>query len=353
MKLKRWVLATCLALLALATAASAQSASVVVNGSPVAFDQPPVISDGRLLVPLRGVFEALGAGVGYDPMTRTVTVESEDRSIQLQPGRTVATMNGGRFMLDVPPKVIAGRVLVPLRFVSEALGADVRWDPATRVASIQKTAAPVVVQPPVSPPVQRGAFYNTAVPAPASDINTFRPAVRATFTDPMSTSSVRVFVDTVDMTQQATIRPQEIVWVPSYDLAPGQHRVSIEAQTPGGQPLRYDWAFNINPGLTTGLRIFSIQMAPTRPLSRGETLIVLMQGADHGQATMDVSGSRGLAMTEVVPGIYQGTYTVTERDQVHTPVTVTLRSPDGSMTQLTSNQKAALYGNPAMPVVDR
>jgi hypothetical protein len=143
---------------------SAQTIRVIVDGQPVRFDQPPITIGGRVLVPLRGVFERLGAFVEWDPRTNTVTAVRSGSQIQLQIGSRQGYVNGNLTLLDIPPMVVRGRTLVPLRFISEALGAQVDWDPAARTVYVSSGQAaqpplprppapqPPVTQPPVPPP---------------------------------------------------------------------------------------------------------------------------------------------------------------------------------------------------------
>ncbi|MGH2405184.1 MAG: copper amine oxidase N-terminal domain-containing protein, partial [bacterium] len=142
--------------------AVAQTVAVVVDGRVVGFDQPPVVSGGRLLVPLRGVFERLGAQVFWQPEAGRVVARRAATTVILHPGNRQASVNGRRMLLDSAPIMLQGRVLVPLRFVSEALGAGVNWDSASRVVYI--TSSRVGAAPPPAP-----------APAPAEPI---RPPLR-------------------------------------------------------------------------------------------------------------------------------------------------------------------------------
>ena len=101
---------------------------VVLDGQMLQFDVPPVIENDRTLVPLRVIFEALGAegnnpiaDVEWNGETQTVTAKRSDTEIKLIIGGE-AYVNGQAVELDVPAKIIEDRTLVPLRFVSEALG---------------------------------------------------------------------------------------------------------------------------------------------------------------------------------------------------------------------------------------
>jgi len=100
--------------------------NVVVNGQSVGFDQPPITRAGRVFVPLRGVFERLGASVVYD--NGLINATGSGHNISLRIGSTQATIDGQTQYVDVAPFVIGSRTLVPLRFVAQALGAAVEWD---------------------------------------------------------------------------------------------------------------------------------------------------------------------------------------------------------------------------------
>lgn len=100
---------------------------VYVNGRRLFFDVPPVIEKGRTLVPMRRIFEALQAEVSWDEKTKTVTAVKEDKKIVLTAGKQKAMIDGKACLLDVPAKVMEGRTMVPLRFISESLGLQVTW----------------------------------------------------------------------------------------------------------------------------------------------------------------------------------------------------------------------------------
>jgi len=102
---------------------------IYLDTGPLSFDVQPANINGRLLVPMRVIFEALGAIVDrWDGLTQTVYAHKGGITIVLQVGNATALVNGRPFTLDAPPANIRGRILVPLRFVSEALGAAVSWD---------------------------------------------------------------------------------------------------------------------------------------------------------------------------------------------------------------------------------
>lgn len=142
---------------------------VTVDRTPVVFTgQPPVEQGGRVLVPLRAVLERLGAFVRYDATTSTVTAIREATNITLPVGSRHALVGDREVLLDVPAFIANGSVLVPLRFMSEALGARVSWDEATRTVGIE-TAATTATPP--------------KPPAPVPTITVLRGRVRAVYPD--------------------------------------------------------------------------------------------------------------------------------------------------------------------------
>lgn len=102
--------------------------TVFYNSEKIKFDQIPVIEEGRTLVPLRAIFEKIGADVGWNGDTQTVIATKDDITVSLTINNTTATKNSEAITLDVPAKIINGRTLVPVRFVSDCFGVNVDWD---------------------------------------------------------------------------------------------------------------------------------------------------------------------------------------------------------------------------------
>ena len=109
---------------------------VTLNDAPMFFDVPPQAIDGRTMVPLRAIFEALGAEVNWNDATQTITGEKDGITVVLPLGSTTPTVNGQTATIDVPAVVQNGRTLVPLRFVAESFGVEVSWDGTTRTVAI-------------------------------------------------------------------------------------------------------------------------------------------------------------------------------------------------------------------------
>jgi hypothetical protein len=107
-----------------------------LNGQPLATSVAPISYNNRTLVPMRDIFEALGATIQWHPVTQNVTAQKDLTNITLQINNPTAIINGRRVQLDQPPLVINNRTMVPLRFVAEALDAKVDWNGAAELVEI-------------------------------------------------------------------------------------------------------------------------------------------------------------------------------------------------------------------------
>jgi len=118
-------------------AANAQPApQVYLNGTPLRLETAPIQQNGRTLVPMRDIFEALGATVNYNSLNQSIAAQKGTTIVRMALGTRNATLNNVPVRLDAPAQAYYGRTMVPLRFVSEALGADVSFNGATRIVSI-------------------------------------------------------------------------------------------------------------------------------------------------------------------------------------------------------------------------
>lgn len=136
---KYLVIAITLSVLLITTGIAQAAPKVVLNGQGLKFEVPPTIENGRTLVPLRAIFEALGANIKWDDNTQTITATKPGTEIKLIIGGQTYK-NGQQISLDVPAKIINGRTLVPLRFVSEAMGCQVDWDGDTETITINASS---------------------------------------------------------------------------------------------------------------------------------------------------------------------------------------------------------------------
>ncbi|MGO8672483.1 MAG: stalk domain-containing protein [Capsulimonadaceae bacterium] len=148
-------IATLLAISPAARAAATAPFRVAVNGSPIVFaGAAPMETRGALLVPLRGVFEAMQATVNYNRDTHTVTAQKGSTSVILPLGSILATVNGQDCTLSEAAEMVNGTILVPLRFIAQTLGGTVEWNRTDNHIDIT-TPEPHLAQLP--PPPQTGS----------------------------------------------------------------------------------------------------------------------------------------------------------------------------------------------------
>ena len=126
---------------------NANTIPVFVDGVQISFDQQPIIRDDRTLVPLRGVFEALGATVYWNNDTRSVTAYKDDTTVELAIGSSTMYVNGQPKYLDVAGQIINDRTMVPLRAISEAFEAIVYWDNDTRTVRVYSDKSTIPSDP--------------------------------------------------------------------------------------------------------------------------------------------------------------------------------------------------------------
>ncbi len=113
--------------------------SIILDGKKLKFDQPPVMRNDRVLVPVRAVFEALGATVEWDENTQTVTSTKGSTTITMRIGEYSLNKNGVEIGFDVPSQIINERTLVPVRAVAEAMGTEVTWDDESQTVYIDSS----------------------------------------------------------------------------------------------------------------------------------------------------------------------------------------------------------------------
>lgn len=120
----------------LALASSARDIAVELDDFPLNLKTEPVIIDGRVLVPLREIGDALGVQSEWCPQTRNVVATGYGRKVVITVGSTRGMIDGRTMKLDVPPTLIFDRTYVPVRLFSEAFGGSVTWNPMTKTVSI-------------------------------------------------------------------------------------------------------------------------------------------------------------------------------------------------------------------------
>lgn len=176
--MRKYAIAVLTAMVLLVFSGTAAAATkVFVNGKQLALDVSPVTVDGRMLVPVRQTFEALGVGVQWNQKTKQVSAAKGGTMIILTLNKKTAVRNGYTLTLDTPARMIQGRVMVPLRFVSESFAARLNWDTKKEAVYIVTDSSDAASSAPTAPPVS-SAVTKPAVSTPIT------PAVKPSASTP-------------------------------------------------------------------------------------------------------------------------------------------------------------------------
>lgn len=130
------VIAAVLLALFVFSVSAREEITVTVSGEAVAFDVAPEIINGRTFVPVRAIFEAMGASVSWDAKNETVFAEKLGKTIEFEIGDKEVDYSGKKVKLDAAPLIKNGRTLVPARFAAEGFGYVVLWNEESRTVEI-------------------------------------------------------------------------------------------------------------------------------------------------------------------------------------------------------------------------
>ena len=204
---------------------------IAVNDRPL--DVAAVEERSRVLVPMRPLFEALGAEIRYDGSARRVTAATQTHRVSFAVGE-----DGSR--------VIGERIYVPLRFVATSFGANVAYDPQTQLVTVRAQNAQAQAQaaaptPSIAAPLP---VVSLGPPAGASEATAF-PTITANIEAPLSVSiaTLRVQVDGRDVTHDVSYAGTSITYIPRHGLPVGEHSVIISGTLTNGKPFDKQWSF--------------------------------------------------------------------------------------------------------------
>lgn len=330
-----------LVLLAFAAPARADDISVTVNGNRLSLDQPPVTVSGRVLVPLRGIFEALGTSVHYDAAAHAIHAQRGTLAIDLTLNSTSAQVNGRSVALDVPAQIIGSRTLVPLRFVSETLGAAVKWDAASNSVAVTTGSAPstsfapprppptIVVLPPARPHIDR-VVDDMAGPLHIGDV--LKVSMIGT---PGGTATLDIghFASAIPMTETApghyraefTVTPNAPVGAAPCDVSVHLMKNGLEADRKAPNPVAFGGQLgNVFVRVTSPLHG---QKVMTNFVVSGETLpfaTVTIRCGHRGEAT-GKANAQGHFEIPMHAGFYKGNH--------HEPLIVTATDSEGRISR--------------------
>ncbi|SHK42004.1 copper amine oxidase N-terminal domain-containing protein [Desulforamulus aeronauticus] len=110
---------------------------LIVNGKQIVSQEQPRVITGRTVVPLRAIAEALGTEVEWDDVNQSIKITKDNKEIKLFLNKSSAIIDGQNIVIDSPPIIINGVTFLPLRFLSEALGAEVKWNAENNTVIIE------------------------------------------------------------------------------------------------------------------------------------------------------------------------------------------------------------------------
>lgn len=238
---------------------------IVVDGTRLPSDVPALVSGDHVLVPLRGVFEQFGATVAFDESTGVATAMLGSTTVQVAVGSDQARINGRPATMDVAARELAGRVMIPLRFVAQALGVSVDYDAGSNTVVIVSGLRPgsfaAYAGGPVYTNVARvGPSIESVRPESGTIVGSQYPSIYARFAGGSSAvdpATVQVLVDGQDVTDQSTVSSAYVSYTPMQALTSGMHSVQILGQSDDGTPIQESWTFRVDAGSASDYTIGS------------------------------------------------------------------------------------------------
>jgi hypothetical protein len=244
LSIRSWIACLGAAVLALAVnqPVRAQAVAVTLNGAPLSLTPAPQERAGRIFVPLRGIFERLGASVVYQ--NGVINAQGNGRAVSLRIGSTQATVNGKPQNLDVAPFVIGASTYVPLRFVSQALGAAVNYDATNKIVALSNGGGLAPGAPAPGAPAASRFRLSEIRPARDANVAARRPAIEAQFAGVQANpNSLHITLDDLDITTQTSRSPSGFVYSPPSDLQSIRHVVRVTGSDVSGAPFEARWSF--------------------------------------------------------------------------------------------------------------
>jgi len=328
--------------------------TVTLDGKTVLPHARAAVVGGHVLLPIRTVGNAVGADIGYDGPRHIITVQRGSHT--------------ARIGFNCPKCIIHGKAYVPLRDVAVAFGLGVGYDAGTRVVALHALGqAPhdVAVQPPTAPPAppsyaQPASYTITLQPLSGAEVHDPYPAISARFAGAASIDprSLRMIVDGRDVTAEAAVIGDQVLYTPRRALPPGSHDVAITGQDANGTPVAQQWSFNDSFS-------FAIAPAPTpfpigaiwidRWITSGTSSFdVYVEGAPGITGYVGVDGIGGYfplivnSATSYVAHVYvpPGTY------QPNARVAARLTLPNGQATTIVLPQLINIYTKALPPPVN-
>ena len=257
-------------------AAPAQGVTVTINGQPLYLNPGPIERAGRVFVPLRGIFERLGATVVY--ASGTINATKGPTTVSLHIGSTQAVVSGQPQTLDVAPFIVGATTYVPLRFIAQSLGAEVGYNSSTQTVAINvaRPLPPPPPRPPLPPPPPNPppvVYLRAQQPSPGANVRDRFALIAARFDVSVNAGSIRVWLDGNNVTSQTGTSSTGFSYKPPAPLDYGGHTVRVTGRGPGGVPFDRSWSFTvIRTGPVPVMRLTISQPAPNVAVGRTFTL---------------------------------------------------------------------------------
>lgn len=243
------------AFLALVTAVAggtlpARAQTVMVNNQQLVLNPGPIERAGRVFVPLRSIFERMGASVVYQ--NGTINATRGQSTISLTIGSTQATVNGQSQLVDVAPFIVGATTYVPLRFIAQSLGATVNYNSSTNVVAITHAGggggAPPPYpppRPPYPPPPAAMLQLRGQQPAPGARTANRFVTISTSFTRNVRPATVRLWLDGNDVTSRSGISSSEVSYRPPAPLYVGSHTMRVAGTDNAGMRFDRSWSFAV------------------------------------------------------------------------------------------------------------
>lgn len=399
------VCAIAVALLAAHARAPAQEIGIVINGETLPVEPPPLLADGILLVPVRRTIEALG--LDFTAHGSSMITHVGAKTVVLRDGSRIALVDRSPVLLDAPAQRINGVFYAPLRFFTEALGAEATFDRRQHVVAIVAqlvgrsgegdftvgdrtvhvgtvTAVDVNSSPPTVTLAFNGAVHTIAisdnalitmrdvgvdvdVPGELTDLRPGDWAEIAARRDGTVTSVVDEYGSRYGTI--AVANSDELLMQDGHVIVPDRDtQITLNGVAAAMSDLQAGDTATVRYNVETGevreivaeraaeqtsaqsgtASISQVSIDATHPLRAGDTLTVTVQGTPNAAVTFDVGAYvQGIAMSERSPGTYVGTYQIARSANfVGTPIVAHLRTPDGSQVAARASETLSASGQP-------
>jgi hypothetical protein len=293
-----------------------------------------------------------------------INASGRGHNISLRIGSQTATVDGQQQTVDVAPFIIGASTYVPLRFVSQALGATVNYDGANRVVAIntgggtaQNPPNQTITPAPPSQPGQGDIRLTNEQPGRGATVAARRPTISAGFTGgTVDASTVRIQIDGNDVTNESTRSPRGFIFVPRGPLTPGQHTVQVSGTDSNGNPFLRGWRFTSGTSTASAGQIRNVSPAngarvPQQFTVSGDTSpgarVQIQVGTTGGPTTVGqllgaLLGAGGQTNT--------ASTTVTADGNGHFSQTVTINAPSGTNLVLALSATDPSTGASGTPV---